>query len=313
MIRTPAQPHGLYSPEELAGAIREGLESRRVFRKVAAPPVELPTPAAGGLLPQLLEVGGILGYPAPRTGPLTGWVRLVRRVVRRLANPWLERQTRFNYLTYELLHVVHHQVALLTDRVNALQRTVAGEVLPGYQATNGRLNDCLHDLDHLRRLLAGLGPTPPFDPVDTIEALFLHTRLPSPPARVLVCSPVGGHALDLASLGFQVTVAGCESLGHHHGLRVERGGPFADGSFDLAVALAGPTPDGLARVLAPGKRAIGSFRVDGEAPPSGAVADAIAPLRLVEVAAADRAGHGWELHPEPTVRCEVVLWVGANG
>ncbi len=329
MTWDPAQPRSLLSPEELAGAIREGLESRRVFRKASAPPADLPALTAGGLLPQLLETGGVLGYSAPRSGPLGSWVRLARRVVKRLMNPWLERQTRFNYLAYELLHVLHHQVALLTDRVNDLQRTVAGEVLPGYRATNGRLNECFHDLDRLRRLLAGqaLPPpgddAPPPDPVDTIEALFLHTRLPAPPARVLVCPPAGGHALDLASLGFQVTVVGCESgPGRHPGLRVERGRggadlPFADGSFDLAVALAAPPPDGparreLARVLAPGKRAIGSFRVDGEAPPPGRVVDAIAPLRLVELATAARAGYGWELRPEPTDRCEAVLWVGAS-
>src|SRR5262245_17013417 len=195
----------------------ERLKSGRASRERASAPIAVPPIITGDRLARLLDVSGILGYPAPRSGRFTGLVRLLQICVKRLMSPWFERQTRFNHLAYEVLHSVHHQVALLTERVNALQREVSSEVLPSYQETNRRLNECFHDFYQLRRFLTGLempsvgeGEQPHFDPVHTIEALFLHTRLPRPPARVLVCSNIGAHAVDLASLGFQVNVYGCE-------------------------------------------------------------------------------------------------------
>jgi hypothetical protein len=324
------------SPEALAEALRSGLESRRLLRNCAELNPELPPIRLGGHLSRLLETAGLLGFSAPRSSRLAGVMRLFRVAVKRLMTPWLDRQTQFNHVGYEVLHALNHQVHLITERLNALERTVSGEALPGYRDTNQRLNECFHDLYQLRRLLSGLECSGadevdhlPHDPVHTVEALFLHTRLPVPPARVLVCSAVGAHALDLASLGFHVTAFGCDrGPGHHPGMQLERGEsssglPFSDGSFDVAVVLAGeitsirlrrdrPDYRDLARVLSPGGIALGSIRLNGDASEASRLAEYVEPLRVVERKFASRAGHGWELRPEVDSRCESVLWVAST-
>src|SRR5262245_51496864 len=99
------------SPDELAAAMRNGLEARRFFRKPAEAPLppiphfELPD---GSLLPKLIEFGGVVGMPAPSHGGLKGRVvRLARKITKKLMNPWFDRQTRFNHTTYDHLQLIN--------------------------------------------------------------------------------------------------------------------------------------------------------------------------------------------------------------
>ncbi|HET6575371.1 MAG TPA: hypothetical protein VFG68_17320 [Fimbriiglobus sp.] len=281
----PATPS---SSDELAAAMRNSLAARRFFR---GPPPLPPVPAPPAeLLPQLTATACVLGHPAPPGRGLSGRLgRLARRAVKRLMNPWLDRQSQFNAATASYLTAVHGYLAEVTDRTNALQaeldrQAVAIHSRPGAMACCGRHTGA-----------------PPDDPVRVVEGLFLDTRLPPPPARVLVLTPDGEDALDLAGRGYHV-------------VQTTNGvGSFADESFDVAVALTGdrtfgPPADAtlasLGRVLTPGGRVIGSGPSEPAARPGL--------LRVVERVYAVRASHGWSLVASPTDDAELTFWVAAK-
>lgn len=353
MIWSP--PHLLPAPtaEELAAAMRDGLEARRYYRK--SPPDQPeppgPPPSAGHLAEMLAgerpPATPLADVSLPGAGVGGRAVRLVRRAVRRLLRPWLyyqsevnavradqaDRLARFDTAVFWYLEAMRAYVGGLTTHIQTLQREVFGEVLPGYLSANSRLNECFHDLYKLRQLLGPSGPDRngvlPTGTPHVIEGLFLHTRLPAPPARVLTLA--AAHALDLASLGYQVVSAGPVGVRHPE-LRAtgaaDRALPFADGSFDLVVTLAGdgmgagaadpwtasggPLRAELARLVMPGGSVIGSVRVEDDAPAPVEVAALVAPFRLVELAYATRAGDGWALHPEPAAGCDAILWVAVR-
>lgn len=352
MIWSPPGRYPALTAEELAAAMREGLESRRFFRKSSPPHPEPPggAPPVGPLWDFLAgerpAPAPLAEVPIPVGAGLRGRVvRLLRRAARKVLRPWLDHQTganaaraehanrlaQFDHAVFWYLESLRAYVAGLGYHVQTLQQEVFREVLPGYQQTSGRLNECFHDLYKLRQLLgsAPASGAPAAEPLHVVEGLFLLTRLPAPPARVLTTSAT--HALDLASLGFQVVSAG-PVVDRHPELRsAGRGGselPFGDAAFDVVVALTG---DGvgtgaaepwnasgaaaraeLARVLVPGGSVIGSARTGDDAPTPAEVAALVAPLRPVEVAYAARAGDGWGLHPEPVAGCETVLWVAVR-
>jgi hypothetical protein len=274
--------------------MRNGLDARRFFRN---PPPLPPVPAPPAvLLPQLAETAGLLGHPAPPGRGLSGRIgRLVRRAVKRLMNPWLDRQTQFNHSTAEYLKSIHCYLVGVSERVNSLEAELAR------QAADQRLRSeelaccCRHS--HARA-----DDTIPDDPIRIVESLFLDTRLPPPPARVLVLTPDGSAAIDLAGRGYHVVQSGNGA---------ER---FSDESFDVAVALAGERMSSLSvdstlaflgRVLTPGGRVIGS----GSSEPAAA---RYGSLRVVERAYAVRASHGWSLVASPTDDAELTLWVAAK-
>jgi hypothetical protein len=290
MTPPPALPS---SSDELAAAMRNGLDARRYFRN---PPPLPPVPAPPAeLLPQLAETAGLLGHPAPPGRGLSGRIgRLIRRAVKRLMNPWLDRQTQFNHSTAEYLKSVHSYLVGVSKRVNSLEAEVARQSADLRLRSDEPACCCRHSP-------VRADDTIPDDPVRVVEGLFLDTRLPPPPARILVLTADGSAALDLAGRGYHVvqSVNGAE--------------PFSDESFDVAVALAGERAGGLSvdstlaflgRVLTPGGRVIGS----GSSEPAGRYGS----LRVVERAYAVRATHGWSLVASPTDDVELTLWVAAK-
>ena len=84
VTRTPDREPTV-SPEELAAAMRRGLEARRFFRKPAETPLQI-VPFVlpdGSLLPRLLDHGGVVGMPAPAHPGVKGKVvRALRKVVK---------------------------------------------------------------------------------------------------------------------------------------------------------------------------------------------------------------------------------------
>jgi SAM-dependent methyltransferase len=93
-----------------------------------------------------------------------------------------------------------------------------------------------------------------------IESVFVHTRLPRPPARVLdLGCAESANAVEMAGFGFEVVgVDAREMLLQHPALRVVRTDigslPFADGSFDVVVSLSAIARLGLDRCgLPPGR------------------------------------------------------------
>ena len=76
-----------------------------------------------------------------------------------------------------------------------------------------------------------------------LESVFIHTRLPRPPARLLdLGCAESTNALEMASLGFQVVGVDLRRLPlEHSSLRMVEANlaelPFPDGSFDVVVCL----------------------------------------------------------------------------
>src|SRR5690242_8559246 len=88
---------GAPAPAELAAAMRNGLEARRQAQVPQAPP-DLPPPPVGDPIAPLWPLTGLLGHPATaKPGPAGRAIRLARRAVKKLMNPWLDHQTRFNH------------------------------------------------------------------------------------------------------------------------------------------------------------------------------------------------------------------------
>ncbi len=325
-------------PEALAAAIREGLEGRLSFSPLATAPRPYVPPPERHRLTAMLATSGLRGTPAPAGGSRVGWVpRQLRRAAKWLINPWLEQQTQFNHLAFEQVHVLTDFTTRLAEAMNALAAIDRAEG-DGHRGVHQRLNDCMLDLYHLRQELAAVEPKDDdetarlwVDPAHVIEGLFLHTRVPLPPARTLVLSAGAAHALDLASLGFQVVSLAGRPAGGHPNLSAASATdgpwPFESGQFDLVVGLSGEGPAGtglgvwrpeaaeargeLARLLAPGGRVIGSVRAGAGGPPDPAAV--LAPFRPVEVAYAARSGQGWRLDDRPGRDCELALFVGLNG
>jgi hypothetical protein len=177
--------------QELARAMREGLELRRFQQLRAAPPLP-PLPEIRGWLAPMTEVvpadargqlyplASLSGHPAPAPpGKIRRFVRLVRRLMKKLFNPWLEVQTRFNHGTIEALEAsarsLHAQTLFNRAAVEALEasrqavqqhlRELHEYVRASVQTLAAHVNDFAHRLrddcaEHERRVglaLAALG------------------------------------------------------------------------------------------------------------------------------------------------------------
>jgi hypothetical protein len=226
-------------------------------------------------------------------------------------NPWLERQTQFNHAADSYLRSVHGYLADVADRVNALQAELARQAIA--------LNSQPEPTACCGRHGGGPGTEIPDDPIRVVEDLFLDTRLPPPPARVLVLTPNGQSSLDLASRGYQVVQCAADvgpvAISERRSRPSDTDGkwPFPDESFDVAIALAGDRVNGppgdatlslLARVLTQDGRVIGSG--------SAEMASRFGPLRLVERVYAIRAPQGWSLTAARTDEADLTLWVAAK-
>ena len=309
-------PAGQVSADELAAAMRSGLASRRFFRPL--PPVAFPPPPGETIFPQLDY------YRRPESAPTTtvrlpvvGWLfRIVRAAVGRLIAPWLEHQAGFNDAVAAYLRTLHPYLHEASARHAAALR----EIVPAYQATHARLGEFARDVSRLKAGKTAGEPAPPADPVDVIEGLFLHTRIGPPPGRVLVLAPATLAALDLASLGFQAVLhSPTYEQPAHPGLRLvtpnaSGGLPYPDESFDFVVAFGGGLDrDEIVRVLVPGGKTIASRPVDDSRPDGSVPGRDELTGHLVELAFAERVGHGWTLSGEPGHQTEIVLWVSMKG
>ncbi len=314
----------LPSAEELAAAVRDGLDARRFFRPL--PPAKVPYPS-DETMPRLTFYRRPVDHPVPPSRFWGGWaVRSARKAAKWLLGPWLEHQTEFNEAVLAEVQLLNRYLRETADRLTAVQ----GEVIPTALTTNARLGECLYELHRLADEVRGPGATAvvgfgegvPHDPPHVAVGLFTLTRIGRPPGRVLVLGPGGWHALDLAGLGFQVVLhTSAPAVPSHPDLQVihagrEAGLPFPDASFDCVLV---PSGDGdawadaaspmwaeVARVLRPDGRVIGSW--------AGAVSPGkVGPLTVREVRYARRAGHGWAFDSHVSDAADLTLWVGEGG
>lgn len=322
------------SAEELAAAMRDGLERRRFHRPLPPPPpADLPPVEQFDLWRRLIPLAPVHALPAPaaRRSPRSRIARVARRVAKRLLHPWLVRQAEFNddvvCAVNHSFHVLYLHYQKLTERVNELTR-LQRELTPGYEAAVQRVNECFHELYQVRRSVAEVASEPAAGPAGSspavIEELFVHTRIPAPPARAVVLPAARTTALDLASLGFQVVQAAPDAAtpAHPSLQAVDPTGPalpLDDDGFDLAVALGGwPRSPAvvaeLARVVSPGGRLIGSAGAADRAAHPAEVEAMVRPFRVTELTYATRAWDGWQLQSDPPTRPgeAVALWVAVK-
>jgi hypothetical protein len=285
MTGVTTQPwQGGLSPVELAAAMRDGLEARRVTRVPALPALG-PVPT-GDPMADLWPLAGLVGQPAPARPGLKGKVvRLARRVMKKLMGPWLDHQTRFNH---DLVSTLQAQIAALarqlqvvTDRLNE----VTAGVLPAVQALERRVNEFFHELAAVR---GGAEPAPvPAGDGGATEEAFLRAMTPGSSGLVLVLSAAGAIPPAGPAAGRVLLLAPPDAAAL----------PLTDGSVHLAVALDRDGSDGrtvwgddpttravLARVLARGGRVVGSLRAGDGYLSDDDVARRCAPLRVLDVA-----------------------------
>jgi SAM-dependent methyltransferase len=167
---------------------------------------------------RLRDLGNLEGFPpVAKPGPAAPFVKGLRRVLLVFVRPWLATQTIFNR---ELARRFQDVATTARD----LERRAP------------RLEQAVDDLDERIRALerdrTGSGSRArvveaPVGDVASVERLFVHSRLPRPPGRVLVEGPAGAAiAADLTAFGFDVTT-----------------GPVAGATFDVVISLSVPETD----------------------------------------------------------------------
>jgi SAM-dependent methyltransferase len=317
-----AEPH--LAAGQLTAAPRAGLEARRL------PPAGTPSERLEAVaLPEgrrLRSYARVLEHPpVAKPGPLAPLVRFLRRGLRALMRPWLEVQTRCN-------HQVIDALELLTARLN--QTTARLEQVSTHKdlAVNKELGPTGRIAE------AGLWFNPPVAvAIDNsapkmlhiteriVEHIFVHTRLPRPPARVLdLGCAESTSAIEMASLGYEVVGVDLRDLPLRHPafqmVHADVGNlPFPDNSFDVAVSLStiehvgldwyGKAPEGttdqrviaeVKRVLRPGGRLILTVPFGRRAVTPvhrvydrAMLDDLLAPLARLETAFALRDGEAW--------------------
>jgi SAM-dependent methyltransferase len=285
-------------PAALAEAMRAGLEARSHPRPAAGAGADVVTPL-GGLLPNLRGYAALLEHPAvAKPGPLAPLFKLSRRILRTLMRPWFEFQTRYNRLNLDQINQYRAQV---NDNLGRLDRRLH-EICRRLDRCEQRLDDKNYYAAFVNRELtdqgkisrAGLFFNPPMwvqlqddEPrliaitERIVEHIFVHTRLPRPPARVLdLGCAESTSSLEMASLGFDVVGVDLRPLPLEHPnfrmLIADIGNlPLPDASFDVVVSLSTiehvgldwytPSPDGTSdhkvvaevkRLLKPGGRFI---------------------------------------------------------
>ncbi|HZY85268.1 MAG TPA: class I SAM-dependent methyltransferase [Gemmataceae bacterium] len=285
------------SARELADAMREGLDRRRFCAPAPAGPDFAP-------LAQLEPRGRVLPYAdlvglAPtarcRVGArLVGWVR---RALRAFLRPWLDLQTRFNEGVAETLLAHHAEMLRCLNDVGGQGRRI-GELFHHFYQEQEARQLLAGRLDRLAGEAADT-PGPAAEASDhVLEHVFIHTRLPAPPAQLLElsCGPAA-RAVELTSLGYQVTGVALDALPPAPG-----GGPadlpFPDESFDVVTALSGLTgvapPAGVhavaeaARVLRPGGRLLLTLPHD-----RARLEALLRPVAVVELTFGVRRGGRW--------------------
>jgi SAM-dependent methyltransferase len=265
----PASPAG--AGEHLARTLLRALDYRR--QPLDFTPVEgrIPTAEAWFCLHRHARLHEHTDLARP--GLLAPVFRLVRRVLRKLLGPWLEFQATFNEAVISLLEgykqvlqgekeareSLEGMIHAFEERyLQALNRELAGQ---GALAQAGLwFNPAVQvRMGAAGPRVAGVSPR-------ILEHVFVHTRLPRPPARVLDLGwGESTNALEMAGLGFEVVGVGPREVPLSHPsltqLKADPASlPFPDGSFDLAVAQGAggaadrPVIDEVHRVLRPGGR-----------------------------------------------------------
>jgi len=172
------------SAADMADALRSGVALRR--RHEAATP--------GADAARLMVLGDLEGLgPVAKPGATAPVVRFGRQLLQLFLRPWLAMQTIFNL---EIGRRFDESATIVRD----LRRRVP------------LIEDGLQSLDTRLRALEAVRPggedvvRRPHTDSSYVQRLFIHSRLPPPPARVLLQGDAGDVIeRELVSLGYRVT------------------------------------------------------------------------------------------------------------
>jgi SAM-dependent methyltransferase len=277
-----------------------------------APLAGVAPPDARGPLEPLAD---LVGRPAPaRPGKLRRLVRLLQRAAKKCLNPWLDVQTRFNRGAIDALDA-HARTLRDQERFNRAAVDALAAWTHGLQTQLARLQAHVEALtshvnDWACRLQADRDERPAQVGARILENVFVHSRLPPPPGRLLdLGCAEGTNAIAMASLGFHVVGIDRRRppLGHPNFQMLHASLarlPFPDDSFDVAVAMSAVESDQVAvaevaRVLRPGGRFLLTVPFGHGAVPHCRLCDAEAltqmlrPFRVLERAFGVREGDAW--------------------
>jgi SAM-dependent methyltransferase len=205
--------------QELARSLREGLERRRLQNSGATGAAPSPLVASETYHALHAHADLVAVPPVAKPGPLAWPACLLRRLCKPLIRPWLGVQTEFNRLTLEALQGLHQEIHVLKGEKDRPAELVEPPSQPGRDLPPGLVS------------------------ARTLEQIFVHTRLPPPPARVLdLDGAESTTALEMASFGYQVAEVGRPpAAGAHPSLLPVRADvgrlPFAAEAFDVVVSL----------------------------------------------------------------------------
>jgi SAM-dependent methyltransferase len=265
--------------------MRAGLENRWLM---PTPPVcqDFPAGLRGDAGRLLRHHGDLLNHPpTAKPGRFAPVIRVCRKVLRTLLRPWLELQSRCNAGLIDALERLHFAAHVrfaalqnqLEERCQMLRDLMSKQSThetppheyqePMEPPVDGCIDDVLnHELGHAGKLArAGLWFNPPVVvrfannqarmvgvSERILEHMFVHTRLPKPPAAVLDLGCAESiSALEMASFGYDVTGVDLRDLPlEHPSLRMVLADiaelPFPAASFDVVVSLSTIEHVGLA-------------------------------------------------------------------
>lgn len=173
---------------------------------------------------RLRDLGDLEGLPAvAKPGIAAPAVRFARKVLQMFMRPWLAAQTIFNREVarrFQSIRTVVHDLERRTPHLESGLHHLEDRIL----ALERELNPERGARGEMRREVGTNG----------IERMFVHSRLPAPPARVLLLgSSASAIAPELRSFGFEVAAMDAESD------PVPGNGPlpFGESEFDVAVCL----------------------------------------------------------------------------
>ncbi len=211
--------------QDVANALRSGLAARRS---------PLDADARGADEARLRDLGDLEGLPPiAKPGPAAPIVKFLRRFLQVFLRPWLATQTIFNR---EIARRFQNMVTSVRD----LERR-APHAEKGLEHLLARVQQLEERLAPPNLSQQDAGGDPGVD--RSIERMFVHSRIPRPPSRVLTLDDgATGVAMELAAFGFDVWVADDgPNQDEHPKLRRYRpvlgALPFAEATFDVVVSL----------------------------------------------------------------------------
>jgi hypothetical protein len=205
---------------QMADALRASLAVRR----------RLAAEGEGDAGARLRELGDLEGLPAvAKPGAAAPAVRFARKVLQAFMRPWLAAQTIFNR------EAARRFQSMLTAVQDLERRT------PHLESGIRHLEDRILTLERRLDPEPGQPPAPRLEVgTDGIERMFVHSRLPAPPARVLLLGPsAAAVGPELRSFGFDVAGADAESTA----VAVAGPHPFSDAEFEVIVCLLASAPE----------------------------------------------------------------------